>query len=167
MQIFIKKVAIIGINPYVEVPDNVIQQLLAQSEKNKGPIAVKGMLNGKPFIQTIVKYQGLWRLYLNKPMRQLTQTQVGDTVTVSLEYDEVPRTVEMPQQFKQALTDSKTAQMAFEQLPPYRQKEITRYLATLKTEVTLNKNIKKTIDYLEGKKTEGIWLTYDRSSSKS
>lgn len=164
MLAFIKKIEIIGINPYVEVSENVLEQLFKQSGKDKGPIPVKGMLNGKPFTQTVVKYQGLWRLYLNTPMREASQTQVGDTVTVTLEYDEEPRTVEMPEEFKHALAQSKLAQESFEKLPPYRQKEITRYLAGLKTEETLTKNIQKTIDFLEGKPAEGIWLTYRKSS---
>jgi uncharacterized protein YdeI (YjbR/CyaY-like superfamily) len=74
--------------------------------------------------------------------------------------------LEIPQKFKQALAHSKKAQASFDQLPPYRQKEIIRYLAGLKTEETLTRNIQKTIDFLEGKKAEGIWLTY-RGSAKS
>ncbi len=167
MQIFQQKIEIIGINPYVEVPDNVLQQLFKQSGKDKGPIPVSGMIDGKPFVQTVVKYQGLWRLYLNTPMREASNTKVGDTVTVALEYNDNPPVVEMPQEFSNALSGNKVAKAAFEKLPPYRQKEITRYLANLKTPETLEKNLQKTIDFLEGKPVESVVLTYQRSSKKA
>ncbi len=167
MQMFIKKIDIIGVNPYVEIPGNVLEQLLKQSGKDKGPIPVKGLINGHSFIQTIVKYQGLWRLYLNTPMREESGTKVGDTVTIALEYDSDPRTIEVPEKFKQALMDNKEATEAFEKLPPYRQKEITRYLANLKTEETLDRNIQKTLDFLSGKETSAVWLDYNRSNEET
>ncbi len=51
MQIFKAEIGIIGINPFVEVPDNVLQQLFKHSGKDKGPIPVSGMIDGKPFVQ--------------------------------------------------------------------------------------------------------------------
>ncbi|MEI9935362.1 MAG: hypothetical protein WDM71_11065 [Ferruginibacter sp.] len=41
-----------------------------QAGKDKGHIPVKGKLDGHAFIQTLVKYSGKWRLYLNGPMRK-------------------------------------------------------------------------------------------------
>lgn len=164
MQIFKAEIGIIGINPFVEVPDNVLQQLFKQSGKNKGPIPVSGMIDGKTFVQTVVKYQGLWRLYLNTPMREASNTKVGDTVTITLEYNDNPPVVEMPTQLVEALKENPVAKATFEKLPPYRQKEITRYLTNLKTPETLEKNLQKTIDFLEGKPVESVVLTYKRSS---
>jgi hypothetical protein len=166
MQIFQQKIEIIGVNPYVEVPDNVLGQLFKQSGKDKGPIPVSGMINGKPFVQTVVKYQGLWRLYLNTPMRQASNTKVGDTVTVALEYNDNPPVVEMPARLVESLKENSVAKTAFEKLPPYRQKEITRYLANLKTPETLEKNLQKVMDFLEGKPVDSVVLTYQRSSKK-
>lgn len=167
MQIFQQKIEIIGINPYVEVPENVLQQLFKQSGKDKGPIPVSGMIDGKPFIQTMVKYKGLWRLYLNSPMREASGTKVGDTVTIALEYNYHPPVVEMPPQLVEALKNDPVAKEAFEKLPPYRQKEITKYLANLKTPETLEKNLQKVIDFLEGKEVDSVMLTYQRNNSKN
>lgn len=96
-------------------------------------------------------------------MREASNTTVGDTVTIALEYNENPPVVEMPPQLIKALKENPTANTAFEKLPPYRQKEITRYLANLKTPETLEKNLQKTIDFLEGKPVESVVLTYKRS----
>jgi hypothetical protein len=52
----------IGINPYVSVPENVLSALFNQADKTNGPIQVRGTINGKRFKQTLVKYQGAWRL---------------------------------------------------------------------------------------------------------
>ena len=156
MQAFIKKIEIIGVNPYVEVPENVLSQLFQQAGKNKGPIPVTGMINGKPFTQTIVKFQGLWRLYLNTPMREASQTKVGDTVTITLEYDSDPRIVAMPQKLMEALSQNQKAKATFNALPPYRQKEINRYLGMIKSEEILGKNVEKVLQYLMGKKVEGV-----------
>lgn len=167
MLVFIQKIEIIGVNPYVAIPDKVLEQLFKQAGKEKGPIPVSGMIEGKPFTQTIVKFQGMWRLYLNTPMREASHTTVGDTVTIALEYNAHPPVVEMPAELASVLDKNKTAKAAFEKLPPYRQKEINRYLAGIKTPEVLEKNIQKVMDYLEGKPVESVVLTYDRNSKKS
>jgi len=65
MESFTAEVLIIGINPYVGLPENVLNALFEQADKSKSPIPVRGTLNGKRFVQTLVKYQGAWRLYSN------------------------------------------------------------------------------------------------------
>jgi uncharacterized protein YdeI (YjbR/CyaY-like superfamily) len=66
----------------------------------------------------------------------------------------------------ESLKENSVAKTAFEKLPPYRQKEITRYLANLKTPETLEKNLQKVMDFLEGKPVDSVVLTYQRSSKK-
>jgi uncharacterized protein DUF1905 len=69
MERFTAKILKIGINPYVGLPEDVLNTLFRQADKNKGPIPVRGTLDGKRFKQTLVKYQGACGLYLNTPMR--------------------------------------------------------------------------------------------------
>jgi Domain of unknown function (DUF1905) len=57
---------IIGVNPFVLLPDPVLKNIFKQAQKDKGPIPVRGTINGHPFIQTLVKYSGYWRLYITK-----------------------------------------------------------------------------------------------------
>src|SRR5690242_14804303 len=126
MYIFSATVYKIDINPYVKVPDRILQKLCRDAGKETGPIPVKGTLRGKPFVATVVKFRGLWRLYLNTPMRRAAGVEVGDKVTVGVRYDKTPRTVPAPRKFTLALSKNKRAKEAFEKLAPSRQKEILR-----------------------------------------
>jgi len=58
----------IGVNPYVLVARDVLSDLFRQAERRRGPIPVTGTLNRKAFTQTLVKFRGHWRLYINGPM---------------------------------------------------------------------------------------------------
>jgi hypothetical protein len=156
MYTFSAEVGKIDINPYVEVPDDVLMKLQQEAEKAKGPIPVRGRLQGKPFLANVIRYRGMWRLYLNTEMRRAANVDVGDQVTVGLQFDAAPRTVPVPRKFALALSKNKSAKAAFEQLAPSRQKEILRYLNSLKQPETLGRNIEKVIQHLQGKPAEGL-----------
>ncbi len=93
----------IGINPVVDPPGKVLSALFAQAGKDKGPIPVCGHLNGAEFIQTLVKYRGVWRLYINGEMLKASGLNVGDTANVEIEFDPRPRQTPMPLKFAKAL----------------------------------------------------------------
>ena len=151
MKSFSAKIFKIGINPYVLIPLSVLNELFSQSGKTKGPIPVKGTLNGRKFIQNLVKYSGKWRLYLNTPMRRAAGIDVGDTATVKIEFDPETRSTPMHPKLLHAFTKNKSAAAAFEKLTPYRRKEILRYLNFLKTEESVDRNVEKVISHLSGK----------------
>ena len=150
MNSFSAKIAKIGINPYVDIPADVLQSLFEQAGKTKGPIPVRGTVNGKPFTQTLVKYQAAWRLYMNGIMREAAGIDVGDEAHFGLEFDPAPRTEPMYPQLEGALAKNKDAKSAFERLTPSRQKEILRYLHSLKTEAAIERNIERIIKDLLG-----------------
>jgi hypothetical protein len=151
MKSFTTKILIIGVNPYVLLPAAVLDELFTKAGKSKGPIPVKGTLNGKKFTQTLVKYSGKWRLYLNTPMRKAAGIDVGDTAKVKVEYDPAPRVLTMHPKLASALEENKKAKATFEKLAPYRQKEIIRYIGFLKAEESVNRNVEKVIKHLLGK----------------
>ena len=146
----------IGINPYVGVPEDVLSTLFKQADKTKGPIQVRDTVNGKIFQQTLVRYQGAWRLYVNGEMRRAAQIDVGDEAHIKIEYDPVPRIESAHPRFVTALSKSKTAKAAFERLRPSCQKEILRYLNSMKKESSLERNIEKVIQHLLGEKPKGL-----------
>jgi len=152
---FTAKILRIGINPYVGLPEDILNTLFKQADKNSGPIPVRGRLNGKRFMQTLVKYRGEWRLYLNTPMRQDAGIDVGDDATFEIEFDPAPRTVTPQPKLERALSKNKEAKAAFEKLRPSRKNEILRYLNSLKTEESLVRNIEKVIQHLAGKRAAG------------
>ena len=148
MHSFTAKIYIIGINPYVVPPVKVTTLLLQQAGKTKGPIPVNGVLNGHKFTQTLVKFQGKWRLYLNTPMRKKAGIDVGDMAIVKIEFDPKERTTPMHPKLKSALQKNKAAKSVFDRLIPSRQKEIKRYINNLKTEISAEKNIARSINFL-------------------
>lgn len=150
MKPFSAKIYKIGINPYVNLPASVLHELFRRSGKNKGPIPVRGRLNGKEFTQTLVKYSGKWRLYLNTPMRKVAGVNVGDIAKVSIEFDPAPRVTRLPLKLMQALAKNKKAKIAFERLTPSRRKEIMRYIGHLKTDESVVRNVGKVIQHLSG-----------------
>ena len=137
-------------NPYVAVPDAVLNDLFAQAGKTKGPIPIRGVLNGKDYQQTLVKYSGDWRLYVNTTMLDDSPRRIGEEVTVSVEYDPSDRTIEPHPKLVQALQENPEAQQVFESLPPSRQKEIVRYISFLKTDESVDRNVKRAIAFLLG-----------------
>jgi hypothetical protein len=150
MPIFTAKIYKIGINPVVDPPDNVLNVIFEQAGRSKGPIAVRGKLNGADFIQTLVRYRGAWRLYINGPMLKSSGLAVGDTAPVEIDFDSRPRNVAFPPRFADALANDAPANTAFGALTPSRRNEILKYLGSLKTEASLERNIAKVLRQLRG-----------------
>jgi hypothetical protein len=148
---FSAKIFKIGVNPYVLLPSDILNRIFQQSGKNKSPIPVLGTINGNKFIQTLVKFKGKWRLYLNTPMRKAAGIDVGDIANVRIEFDPEPRILPMHPKLLYALSKNKKVKETFERLAPYRQKEIIRYLGFLKNEDSVKRNIEKIIRHLSGK----------------
>ena len=146
---FKAKIYKVGINPCVKVPLRISSQL----EATKGHIPVKGKINDHSFQQTLmpVKNEG-YRLYVNGPMMKGADVTVGQSANFSIEQDTLERNknVPMPKLLQTALEKNKLL-TAYEQLAPFRQKEICRYLNNLKTEESLIKNVDKLINVLKGK----------------
>lgn len=151
MDRFKAKIDIIGVNPFVLLPARVLKGIFTQAGKDKGPIRVKGTIDGHAFIQTLVKYSGHWRLYINGPMLKVSGKKVGDTTALTIEFDTDEREIPMHPKLQEALKTNKKANEAFYRLSPYRQKEICRYINHLKSENTVIKNIDRTIQHLLGK----------------
>ena len=151
MYAFSAKIFKIGINPYVLVPAAILKDLFKDAGKDKGPIPIQGSINGHPFTQTLVKYSGKWRLYLNTPMRTDSASDVGDTVEMRISIDTKERTIPMPPKLLIALQKNKKANDIFEQLRPSLKKEIMRYINNMKTEASIDKNVTRAINFLLGK----------------
>lgn len=148
---FSATIDIIGINPFVFLPEEVLNAVFLQAGKDKGKIPVKITIDGHEFPQTLVKYSGHWRLYLNMPMRQAAGKDVGDTAAFGIRFDPEERVVPMHPKFSKALDENKDAREVFENLPASRRLEIVRYLSFLKTEESLDRNTAKAIGFLLGK----------------
>ncbi len=145
---FTAEVHIIGVNPYVFLPEATLKKLFTQAGKEKGSIPVRGTLDGYPFTQTLVKYSGHWRLYLNGPMRKAAGKDVGDPVRVRIAFDPTDRSISMHPALDIALKEHPEAAAVFVGLSPSRKKEIVRYISRLKSAEALERNVARAIGFL-------------------
>lgn len=148
--LFTAKLEIIGINPFVFIPEEILEKIFETSGRNKSPIPVKGTVNGKEYTQNLMKYLGEWRLYINMIMLKDSPKRVGETIEVCVEYDEKDRTLSINPQLEKAIQKSPVALKNFESLIPSRKTELIRYINNLKTEVSIQRNIEKIIRHLHG-----------------
>ena len=140
---------IIGINPFVFVPEPILAGLFADAGRDKGPIPVHGSLNGVDYTQTLVRYAGDWRLYVNTTMLPDSPRRVGETVDVTIAYDPRDRSLPLPPVLAEALENDPEAGDSFSGLSPSLQQEVIRYLTKLKTEESLTRNVARTVAWLK------------------
>ena len=144
---FTATMRILGINPYVLV---TAEQAKALKPGWRKPMPVLVQVNNKPdkpwHINMMPVGSGDFYLYLSNDVRQASGTKVGDQVSITLwfdtEYKNGPMH-EMPTQFRERLEASSVAARHWEELPPGRQKEVLRYLAGLKSDAALQRNIER------------------------
>lgn len=151
MYVFETQLEIIGINPFVFVPGDILDKLFAAAKKDKGKIPVSGTVNGKSYVQTLIRYSGEWRLYINNLMLPDAKNKIGERIKVKIGFDSTDRTIQPHPQLVQALNKNKAAKKVFETIPPSLQKEIVRYISFLKTEASVTENVNKAIGFLLGK----------------
>jgi len=129
----------IGINPAVDVPREVSSAL-----GRSGYIPVRGTLNGYDFRSGLVSLGGRrHRLFLNSEMRKVAGVEVGDTVSISVEFDPAPRVLPVPEELDAALSSNADFEEAWRQLTPSRRKEVLAYLNSLKRKETILRNVEK------------------------
>jgi hypothetical protein len=151
MQKFNATLEIIGINPFVFVPVQILNGIFSVAGKEKGNIPVYGKVNGKNYTQTLVKYSGEWRLYINTTMLPESPQKIGEIIEVEIEFDQKDRTIQAHPKLTKALKENKEAQKVFDGLSPSKQKEIVRYISFLKSDESIARNVEKAIGFLLGK----------------
>lgn len=151
MKQFEATLEIIGINPFVYVPEEILYYIFEKAGKDRGQLPICGMINGVPYQQTLVRYDGDWRLYINTSMLKNSPKRIGERVTMTIDYDTSDRSVFAHPKWIEALSNNQEAQHAFEKLSPSLQKEIVRYFTFLKTEESIDRNIVRAINFLLGK----------------
>lgn len=147
-------IEILGVNPYVLVSAGRAAQIRKSWRK---PFPVRVRLNGRPEkawrINMMPVGDGSFYLYLHGDIRKASDTKVGDTVTVELEFDDEYQSGPahpMPPWFRDALEKNRKAKQAWSKLIPSRKKEILRYFSRLKTSEAWARNLKRAIDVLTG-----------------
>lgn len=142
---------IIGINPFVAVPDTILEKVFAAAGRASGPVPVRGTVNGKPYIQTLVRFRGDWRLYINLIMLPDSPRRIGEELKITIEYDPADRSIPMPGALERGFNENEPARKIYDSLRPSLQKEIVRYIAALKSDAAIGRNVQRAIDFLNGK----------------
>jgi len=157
--VFEAELEIIGINPFVSVPEPVLEAIFAAAGVRKGPIAIRGEINGAAYQQSLVRYAGAWRLYVNTAMLKNSPRRIGERVHVSVAHDPVGRPAPASAEFDRALAANPAARAVFDALPPSRRLEILRYIAMLKSPVSVARSVARAIAFLNG---EGRFVGRDK-----
>ncbi|MDR0569860.1 MAG: YdeI/OmpD-associated family protein [Clostridiales Family XIII bacterium] len=147
---FQAKLEIIGANPFVSVPQPILSNIFEAAGKDKGAIPIMGTVNGKPYTQTLVRFKGAWRLYINTFMLKDSPRRIGEVIDVTVVFDGSDRTIKPHPRWTEALESNETARAVFDGLSSSRKREIVRYISALKTEESVERNVKRAIDFLLG-----------------
>jgi hypothetical protein len=162
---FAAQVKLAGINPYVDVPEQVVKALGAGTKTavlvkitGAGPLApvlekdaarlkkIGRLAPGDWFRTTLVPLRTEpTQLYLDTWMRETAGVGVRDPVRVSLKADRDSRETPLPGRLLEMLEANPGAKEAWQALAPSRQREILSYLNFLQTPEALERNIHKTI----------------------
>ncbi len=153
MYFFKARLDIIGINPFVSVPNDILHALFNDAGRSKGSIPIKGQVNGKDYKQTLLRYRGEWRMYINMGMLPSSPKRIGEMLELSVAFDPQDRTLGPHPALVEALSENVQAKNNFDNLSPSVRKEIIRYIGQLITEESRRKNIEKAIGFLLGKNT--------------
>jgi hypothetical protein len=114
---------------------------------------VRGTVNGAPFRSRVAVYGGRYLLGLNRELREAAGVGgPGDTVTVELELDDEPRTVEVPDDLRAALDDE--LRVLFESLSYTHRREYVRWIEEAKREETRRRRVVRAVELLRaGRRT--------------
>ena len=153
---FKAKIEIRGINPYVAVS---AEQAALLKPSWRRPMPVRIQINGQPNppwrITLMPAGDGSFYLYLHGDVRKASGTKVGDLIEVEIDFDREYRggpASPMPSWFADALRLNPTAKRGWDRLPPSGQKEIVRYLVSLKSREAQERNVERALHVLGGGK---------------
>jgi len=115
---------------------------------------VRASVNGYTFRTTLFTMGGRALLGLNREVREAAGVAAGEEVSIELERDDEPRTVEVPRDLAAALAADPAVRGTFESLSYTHRKEYVRWIEDAKREETRTRRIAKAVELLrEGVKT--------------
>ena len=108
----------------------------------KGRPKIQAMIAGHPYRGSLMPMgDGTYCLGVLKSIQQAAGVKRGDTITVELELDTAPRTVDVPQDLAQLLAKDRKAQAAWVKLSYTNKKEIARSLEEAKQPATRERRL--------------------------
>src|SRR5690606_24949571 len=118
MHSFKAAIDIIGINPFVYVPEKILKAIFKGAGVDKGPIPVKVTINCKAYRQTLIRYKGEWRIYINTIMLKDSPRRISEVIKVTVAYDPEARTIEPHPTLLKTLAKKRKARRVYDKLSP-------------------------------------------------
>jgi hypothetical protein len=132
-----------GEGVFVVVPDAIVAAL---EHGRRAPVKVT--VNGFPYRSTIAVYGGRSYLPVRREIREGANLSVGDRITVVVEYDDEPRTVDLPEALQKALAADPSAAAAFEKVPPSHRREFVLWITEAKRDETRRRRVSQVMGEL-------------------
>ena len=109
-------------------------------------VPVRGTINGFPFRSSVFpKGDGRHYMVVNKDVRAGAKVRGGETISVVMERDDEPRTVEPPAELARALKGNREARAAWEKLSYTHRKEYARSVEEAKRPETRQRRVEKAL----------------------
>jgi hypothetical protein len=131
----------IGNNVGVHVPDEVVEALGA----GKKPPVVITINDDYTWRSSVAVMGGKYLVSFSSAHRTASGYKGGDDVEITIEVDDAPRTVEVPEALQAAMDAAPGAQAAFDTRSNSRKKLLTVPVADAKTDETRDKRIARAI----------------------
>jgi hypothetical protein len=126
----------------IQVPEEIIEKLGA----GKRPL-VRITINKYTYRSAVAVMDGRYMISFNSEHRKASGVQGGDQTDVTLELDLEPRTVEIPEDLKDALIKAHALD-AFEKSAPSMKKEYVRQVEEAKAQETRERRIIRIVEKL-------------------
>jgi hypothetical protein len=133
-----------GNNVGIVVPEDIV---LSFGRGKRVPVVVT--VNGDyTYRNTISSMGGQYLISFNAATRAATGCSAGDEVEVTLELDDAPRTVTVPDPLAAGLADNPAAATAWAALPYSKQRQHAESITSAKTDETRDRRVRKVLDTL-------------------
>ncbi len=127
----------------IRVPDDAVAAL---GGGKRIPVSVT--INGTRYASTIAAMGGEPKIPVSAEIRAAAGIAAGDTITVELERDDTPRTVEVPTQLADALQADPAASRRFATLSYSNQRRHVLSITGARTDQTRTRRIQRVLDEL-------------------
>lgn len=124
----------------INIPAEVIAALGTQKRPK-----VKVTVNGYTYRNTVAVFGDVFMVGVSQAHREASGLKAGDQIEVTLELDTEPRTVEVPEDLKAALSEKAGAMDKFDALAFSRRKEFVRQVEEAKAQETRERRIAKIV----------------------
>jgi hypothetical protein len=114
---------------------------------------VVATINGYTWRTSVTRMKGEFLLGLNREVRDGTGAQIGEEVEVSVELDQAPREVEVPEALAAALAADPDASATFGRLAFTHRKEYARWVAEAKRDETRQRRVEQAVEMIRAGQT--------------